>query len=334
MQTAARKTPGETLPKPALPRPVAILVNPDSFRVSVHGRLDRVQALARSRRLQLRLAHGPDSVGRALEEIDPGPSGTVAVIGGDGTLHAVVSQLARSHRPDELPAILMLGGGRTNFSAHDLGTGRRLIRTLEKALTADSVSEQRRRVLRVEHPGLQSALSGFFLAGALIDHVIRDVHRFRTAGRGPLRHGHVSTAWRVLQLGLRGLAGNSGFSPPALEVVAADLGRIKGPARLLLASTLEHETRMLDPYAKRGEGTLRVTVATATARGFWRRVPRLARGRYHPAMSPEHGYLSGRTQRIEIRGLASFCLDGQEYSLAPDQQLLISPGPEFRFLQP
>lgn len=320
----------------ALSQPLTVLVNPDSFRMSARHRLDRVQALAAAHKLPLHMTHGPESVSRALIEAGPGPSDTIAVLGGDGTLQTVITHLARTLKPGELPRILMLGGGRTNHSAHDLGTGHRLIRVLERVINAPAppAAEARRAVLRLAHPGLPGDDFGFLLAGGLIDHVIRDVHRYRATGRGPLRRGHLSTIWRVLQLGVLRLLGGRHYIPPAMGIRAAGLGWIDGPIRLLLASTLAHENKLFDPYAKRGEGPLRVSVVTASAHAFWRNVPRLVRGHYCAEMDLDHGYMSGRTTRLEIHGLAQFCLDGQEYAVDPACPLLITPGPIFRFLRP
>jgi hypothetical protein len=206
---------------------------------------------------------------------------------------------------------------------------------MEQALhRPQALGTARRRILSLEQPATGRTLHGFFVAGALVDHVIRDCHSYRSRHRGWLRTGHPSSAWRVLQLGMLGAMGRSRFRPQAMTIDAGALGVLEQPVRLLIATSLEHQRGWIDPYADRGSGQLRLTAIGARAARFWPTLPGLLRGRLATGLRPETGYLSGRTERASVRGLDAVCVDGQEYDLDPSLELILQPGPEFSFLTP
>ena len=257
----------------------------------------------------------------------------LVIIGGDGTLQAAVTTLAEATTSRAAPKLLVLGGGRTNYVARDLGSHAHLPASLEKALDRPrELDQQRRFSLRVHQSG-SAPQHGFFIGGALVDEVIRDCHRYR-AGNGFWQRGHLSTPLRLGQLAALALIGRSRFEAPLMNVDAAPLGRLEGPIRLLLLTSLHHRDEVIDPYVDRGEGAIRLTAVAARAPAFWRRLYRLVRGRYHPAMIPDTGYLSGATESVRIDGLKGISLDGQEFDFDPNQPVEIRPGPEFEFLRP
>ena len=310
-----------------------ILANPRSFRMGGRNRGQRIEQIANDHQTPLFRVQGPTEIAAVLSQVQPGPSDQLIIVGGDGTLQAAVSELAGPAEQGLAPTLCMLGGGRTNFTARDLGSHARLLCSLEQLLTspADWQSSER-PVLRIsgsEH----GTLHGFFVAGALVDAVIRDLHAFRLRG-GPLRRSNLSTPWRLLQLGVLALIGRQRFALPELSITAEGLGEARGSMRIFLATSLQHDKGLLNPYADRGQGQLRVTAIRAGAQNFWLRLPRLLTGRLDPAHGPEKGFLSGRASGLQVSGLASICLDGQEYPLDPSEALEIDTGPVFRFLHP
>ena len=310
----------------------AIIVNPRSFRLSTTSRPDRIEKLAHRAGMPVHIVHGPkeikDTLGPGyIEKLD-----RLIVIGGDGTVQAVVSRLAEES-PKQIPKLLALGGGRTNFTARDLGTHAGMDRWLERALIEpESLHIALRSALVLEVPGQAGPIYGFFIAGALVDHVIRDCHEYRARHRDWFRTGHPSSAWRVIQLALLGMLGRSDFRPPRSVIEAGPLGKLDQPLRIFVATSLAHARGWLDPSADRGNGEVRVTAISHGARGFWLRLPGLLRGRFGKQLDATQGYLSGRTKKIVVRGLASVCVDGQEYQLDPSQTLTVRAGPQIPFL--
>lgn len=302
--------------------------------MSSRNRLQRIDRLAHASGIPLYPVHGPAEIEAVLIETAPGPGDQLIVIGGDGTLQAAVSQLAAAAEAGKAPSLCMLGGGRTNFTARDLGSHKHLLRSLEHLIRQpQDWHPVERPVLRIsgsEHGDLY----GFFVAGALVDAVIRDCHDYRARSRGWLATGHAATPWRLAQLAALGLAGRKRFSVPQIQLETSGLGVLEGAARILLVTSLQHASGRLNPYAARGHGSIRLTVIQEFARNFWRRLPALLQGRFGADDVPENGFLSGNTERLSVTGLPSICLDGQEYELDPSQRIVIEPGPLFRFQHP
>ncbi len=311
-----------------------ILANPRSFRMSLRGRLSRITDIANQHGIALEVAGKPEEIIRAADRAVATGIEVLVVIGGDGTLQAVVTHLAQSDLQTRLPAIMMLGGGRTNYTARDIGTHQHLIDTLERALDpSGALSETTRYTLQVEQDGHPPA-HGFFIAGALVDYVIRECHHYRQSGSGTLRTGHVSTLVRLLQLAGAGLVGRSQFQSPDIAIETDEIGSLTTPARLLMITSLHHRREWIDPYRAAGAGMVRLTAVSSDAKHFWLRIRRLLSGRHHADMNPETGYLSGRCNEISIKGLKHISLDGQEYDFDPDRPVTIRTGRAFRFLHP
>ncbi len=324
----------EAMPEAAVAPTQLILVNPKSFRMSLRGRLPRLADLAERRAVALHQVETPADIERLLAPALGRNLGLLVVIGGDGTVQAAVTLLARLCAPEQMPRLLVLGGGRTNYTARDIGTQGQLLNRLELALEQPALLQTTtRHSLIVRHPDVDDQ-HGFFLAGALVDHIIRDCHAYRAQGGGPLRRGHLSSAWRVSQIGVLAALGRWRYDAPHLQIEAGELGRLDAPIRLLVITSLHHREEWLDPYAARGEGEIRVSAVSRQADGFWRRLPRLLQGRYQLDMRPESGYLSGCVPELRISGICQVTLDGQEIDLDPTRPLTIATGPAFRFLHP
>ena len=101
-----------------------------------------------------------------------------------------------------------------------------------------------------------------------------------------------------------------------------------------MLSSLNHDSSIVDPYARRGAGALRMTAIRAGAKRLPLRLARVARGRFNSEMNEINGYISGRCNRVMIKNISMITLDGQEFDLDQNHPLRISPGPAFRFLRP
>ncbi|MGY6554478.1 MAG: diacylglycerol kinase family protein [Wenzhouxiangella sp.] len=311
-----------------------ILANPHSFRMASRNRLQRINRLAQAHKLPLYTVHGPEQIAAALADIKPGPADQLIIIGGDGTLQAAVSELAEPAAAGRAPGLVVLGGGRTNFTARDLGSHDRLLGSLEHLIQQpEDWRPMPRTVLKISGSP-NGDLYGFFVAGALVDSVIRDCHEHRSRSKTRLGTGLLATPLRLSQLALLALIGRARFQLPTIKLEAGALGTVEGKTRILLLTSLHHVSGALNPYAARGTGPVRVTAILDHAPGFWRRLPGLLRGKLSAKATPRQGYLSGSTDALRLSGLPSICLDGQEFSLNPAAPLTVEAGPVFRFLHP
>jgi len=311
----------------------AVVFNPGSFRIARRDRWRRIDSLARDAGIIAIRVHDLSGIEQAVRDAVRVRAERLILIGGDGTLQAAVTALAGLGPEPAPPRLMILGGGRSNYVARDLGSHHNPLATLEKALKRPAAMKVERRTSLGVHQSGKEVQHGFFFGAALVDDIIRDCHDYQ-AGPGFWRRGHLSTPLRLAQRGAMALIGQSRFEPPTMTIEATRLGRLEAPIRLLLVATLRHRRQFIDPYADHGTGAIRLTAVAAGARGFWPRLYRLLRGRYHPGMVPEAGYLSGATDRLAIQGLPGISLDGQAFDFDPCQPVEILPGPEFEFLIP
>ncbi len=323
------------VPAEAPDAPPCVLVNPRSFRAS-RGLALQAASLAQAHGAQVVQVHDAATIRTAVESILARRQRHVAVLAGDGTVHAVVDQLAQLPPGAWIPDLLILPGGRSNLTASEFVPAGRALATLRRALAL--VGEQgwdaavvERAILRVEQAPAPPR-HGFFIGGALVDSVVRECHRYRTRSRSGMSNARVGTAWCLAKIAARAAVGRSPMSCPTLDIDAGPCGRLQGPTRVLLATTLSHAGGWFNPYAARGEGELRVTAVALGARAFYRSLPRLLTQRFSRAMDLDHGYLSGRCPRLAITGLPGYSLDGEEFDCDPARPVLVTPGPRLRFL--
>ena len=311
-----------------------LIVNPRSFSAS-RGLAAQATALARAQGAEVVSVDSPDATRAAIAAILARRQHQVMLLAGDGTVCAIVDQLSNLPAGAWTPDLLVLPGGRTNLTAADLVPGGRALPTLTRALRLaheqrwDAAVEER-CALRIEQSPAPPR-HGFFFAAALIDSVIRQCHQHRADLK---LQGDLSTIGYLVRLGARSLAGRSGMNCPRLHVDAGACGTQHASVRLLLATTLLHRTGLFDPYAARGQGDVRLTSVSEDAPRFWRSLPRLLTGRYTPAMNAVNGYLSGRSERVQVSGLGSYMLDGEAFDADPTQPVTLSAGPRLRFIRP
>lgn len=314
---------------------LAALINPLSFRMSLRDRASRTAERVRAHGGSVFEVSDLTQIEKALEQIRRQPVRHLVVAGGDGTLQGTVSWLARNLPPESTPQLILLSAGRTNYVADDIGTRSHFLETLETVLsrTPDQLHPVDRPTLKLEHPSIGEQ-HGFFLAGAMIDEVIRYVHRWQAERDTWLRRRHAASTAGVLSLAWRWALGRYRFDLPRLAIETDGLGCADAECRFLMMSTLNHDDSLVDPYARRGNGPLRLTAVRAGAKRLPLRLSKVARGRFSAAMTSENGYISGYCSRVMIKNLTCITLDGQEFDLDGRHPLVVSPGPAFRFLRP
>ncbi|MDT8437469.1 MAG: diacylglycerol kinase family protein [Wenzhouxiangellaceae bacterium] len=324
--------PAEALP--AEPR-LAALINPRSFRMRLHQRASRTAERVRAHGGRVFEVGGLDDIERSLATaIDEGAERLV-IAGGDGTLQATVSWLARELVPENFPELLVLSAGRTNYVAADLGTRRHFVDLLETMLAVEpsSLHPITRHSIACTHPSIGEQ-HGFFMAGAMIDEIIRLVHQSNARKMQGTVLPYAASTTGVIALMARWALGLHRFTLPRLRIEAAELGSLDSVCRFLLITSLPLTGHLVNPYARRGEGHLRLTTVAQHAKGMVRRLPRLLRGRLTSSMNEINGYLSGCCDSILIHNLNTVTLDGQEFDLDPAEPLRLTTGPAFRFLRP
>jgi hypothetical protein len=313
-----------------------LLVNPRSFRASRMGMAARVASLARDAGCDVHEVVDPPSLRAQLDQLHARNVQLIWVFAGDGTLHAMAEYLAEA-TPGWSPALLLLAGGRANVVPRETG-GYPAMPALRRALSAlkagRPLKEERIFTLRVAQPG-RPARHGFLFAGALVEEAVRQTAASRAAGTGWWRHSWFADPFVLLRWAVRSMVFRRPL-PPYPDVVAQldGAGELAGRVRFLVATALEMHSALYNPFAARGSGPVRFTAISAAAPSIWGILPRLLKGRFDDSMDLGRGILSGRGQRAEVRGLASYALDGEIFPADPALPLEFTAGVALRVLRP
>ncbi|RKR06940.1 diacylglycerol kinase family enzyme [Kushneria sinocarnis] len=310
------------------PRTLAILCNPAS------GRCRRSLSAIRRRAAQVadsdyREASHPEAIEVVLQQWLGDRVAGIMVLGGDGTLQALLTLLLERFAlpPEQWPALLVVGGGTTNMSARALGSRVRPLEALAAAAAWQRGGEAPRRVVhpvvRIEDGG--RARCGFFFGGgALTSGVSFFQQRLRDQVAG--RWGPRLAFLRLFLTLLRG--GRHPLLPATLARLWLQDGQaFEGDCRLVAVSTFSRLMLGARPFWGKGRGGLGVALMGAEAPAPWWRLPLILMGRGRAATRGASGYLSARTEWLELELGQGWMLDGELYGTCagatPDQRLTL-----------
>jgi hypothetical protein len=277
-------------------------------------------------------------IGAAVADLAAEGVDLLAVAGGDGTVAAVLTQVMLGGHFQAPPILALVPTGSTNMTANDVGTvdvRRRgwqpLYDWAQRPVAVDQrVSE--RPVLRIEPNQHEPPFCGLFFGAGAVHHAVtytqRDLHRVGLRGEmGPglafLRFiAAVATGDR------------RHFAPTHIHARDSHGHELDTQTLILLASTLDRLVLRFHPFWGTEAGPIAWTAVDNAARGLFRRLPGLARGRAGSAMHPANGYRSHNTDRLEIAFDGGFIVDGEFFTARRDAgPVVLSSAGHARFLR-
>jgi hypothetical protein len=289
-------------------------------------------------------ASAPRAMAEAVAAFDLAEDDLLCVVAGDGTLHAVLTALERQRPQGPWPRIAAAPGGTTNMTARDLGAAGGLVpwlRALRRwassgATPAGAEPGGRfvtRPVLRIAVPGSEPLAGLFFGAGTVSAGVDFFNRRLRPLGI-PERVGSPIAIVRTLLAMAMGGSGLDRMSP-SMRVRVDGGPELDGPAVLLAVSTLRRVIIGARPFWGRGEGPIHLTLVKRSAKAIFRSVPRVALGRPGNRLTPERGWHSHDTARLELTFDGPYIVDGELYHAhAADGPLEVTAEREVRWWVP
>jgi hypothetical protein len=308
---------------------VGILCNSDSGRV--RSRMPGIRALCR------RIAgasyaevDGTTLDGPLVAQLLSQQPELLVVVGGDGTLHAVLGRLLASGRTGPMPAVLAVPAGTTNMSALDLGVRGRPLAVLERLRAeleqraAASLPARPRQILQVSRAGAAPLYGMFFGAGIIARGVEYFSSYVRTSGvTGELASGLVMARFLGALLG----ADRGGLTAP----VYAEFDGIEGvrgrqPYLAILASVADRLLLGTRPYWGAGPGPIHATTVRARPARLLASVLPVLRGR-GAGLRAEDGYASANVHSLTMKLEGPFVIDGQCYDANGAQLTLGTAGP-------
>jgi diacylglycerol kinase family enzyme len=254
---------------------------------------------------------------------------------GDGTIHAIQTELAERKPFKTTPRLSLLPHGTTNMTAADLGFRSRSLQAQADYITHLEAKELRERpTLRVVNPRDSRPRHGMFLGtGAASEAVLFCQHAFNAKG--------VKGNWATLAT-LASAAGRTMFTRPnphdvsrfdrpfPIEITSDGREFSTGTQLLMFSTTLEKLILGAKPFWGEKFGPIRTSVFPYPVPSIPRwLLPIMYAG--ETRKMPE-GAVSFSSARLEISCPVSFVIDGEFFDGPADGPLKVETGPVFTYL--
>jgi diacylglycerol kinase (ATP) len=260
----------------------------------------------------------PMEVASALTQLAQREVDIVAINGGDGTIHAVLTELFRQPARGPVPVLALLRSGTASMIARDVGLCGSRRGALSRLLTwidtgCGSAAVVQRSILKVERvPGQEPLYGMFFGAAGICQGIKFCLDRVHATGiSGQLAAG--LTLGRFLFAAA--CRDKRVLSPVLATVVLDDEPAEQREYLLILMSTLERLFLGLRPYWGDEAAPLYYTALGPRPGHLLRALPSLLRGKKGRFVIPEHGYFSRKVQEARLTLAGGFTLDGELYPL-------------------
>lgn len=310
-----------------------VLCNPGAGRA--RGRLERIRSAAAALPGGIYRETGDaESMHAALVEFRAARVAVIVVIGGDGTLHAVLSECLRARPAADQPCFVPVPGGTTNMNATDLGVHGQpdeILGRLQKLFTNPLYPPRvRRPVLSIRSS--EGMAHGMFFGGGIIADGVR---HFSEHVRGRGLTGEMLSGWVMLRHLSPLAVGRLPDSLPVKLVRREDDGApVESEALLFLATTLERLLLGARPYWGLEPAAMRCTTVDYPPGRLWTVLPALYRGNA-AALQSLPAYRSRNLRRLELELDGDYVIDGEVYTASRARgPLVITPTEPLNFLSP
>ncbi len=295
-------------------RTVGILSNPQSGRMK--------NTILRIRRISTQIEGGiyreaSDKNGfeTVLDEFGQCQLDLLVIIGGDGTIHAILSYIFSNQVFSSMPMMAVIPAGTTNMTAKDLHASGKpdkvFSRLVEKLSVPGPYPCIKRSVLRIKNGDDKPVFGLFFGAGIIADSVKYSHRGIRDLGIT----GEKVSCVVLLRYLFFLLSGRSDRSIEDTRIHIKDntvIGRDED-CLLIFATTLNRLLLGLHPYWGSEREAIHVTLVRKSPRRLWRSILPLLSGR-GTGLSEDDGYSSHNMKSLNLQITGDFIIDGEVYS--------------------
>jgi len=278
----------------------------------------------------------PAATATALGSLASQGVNVLAICGGDGTVQQVLNVILSPASPfAEVPVLTILPGGTTNMIAHDLNEGSRPVAVLEtilKHLDAGTLPSRltSRPVIRLSGGDADTPAFGLFFGAA-------GIHEATMSNRGSVDRLGVRDGFgpglRILAILFKVATGRDPFPPTQMQITLDGRPYGEKAVVVLLASTMDNLSMGLKPFWGDGKGGIHLTLVFEASRSILRAVWLALRSRPHPLLTPDNGYDSFNTDRIELAFDGGCVLDGESFHVSRTRPILLENAGNLRFLR-
>ena len=315
-------------------RRAGLIINPQSGKSSGKG-LSLVDMLKGNAAISTRVLEKFEQLPGFLDEFAGDGVTDLFISSGDGTIHAIQTELAERKPFKAIPRLSLLPHGTTNMTAADLGFRFRTLQAQADYITHLEAKQLRERpTLRVVNPRDGRPRHGMFLGtGATSEATLFCQRVFNARGV----KGNIATFAT-----LASAAGRTMFTKPnphdvsrfdrpfPIEITSDGREFCTGTQLLMLSTTLEKLILGAKPFWGEKLGPIRTSV-------FPYPVPSIPRWLLPIMYAGENrkmpeGAKSFSSARLEISCPVSFVIDGEFFDGPVDGPLKVETGPVFTYL--
>jgi len=265
----------------------------------------------------------------------------LAISGGDGTIQAVLTQLAEGRPFKQQPTLVLLPHGTTNMTAKDAGIASlrkasRLIAHICDHGTSNLPGETvKRHTIKIANPADGVPVHGMYFGWGAVHRAVlkcqQDVHAMGLRGDlGPALT--LLGSWLAHVFGRSSNDAGRIVQGHNLCLVADGKTRCDDLHLLLSVTTLEHLIAGCRPFWNQSEDTLKTTlIAYPVNKSVAMLIPALYGDKRRKITQP--GYDSFSATRLSFHTTSDCILDGEVVTPPKDEPLRLSLGPEFSFLK-
>lgn len=284
-----------------------------------------------------RQAVHPEQVKAAIRDFACHGVNLVVVNGGDGTIHAVLTELFTTQWPDQMPFLALLRAGTTSMIARDVGLPGSRLPGLSRLLGwayagRGAASLIKRPVLRLEwEKGGEPMYGMFFGAGLIYNGIKYCQSQVYTKGMG----GELAAGLTLVRFLLAAVRGDRRIVPPSsIRVGLGGMAMQDMDVLVLFVTTLGRLFLGMRPYWGTEGGPLHFTAIRSDAAHLLRAAPSLIRGQRSRWATSRHGYQSHDLHDLRLHIPSGFTMDGQLYQSDPELGALwLRKGGEAEFLR-
>lgn len=305
--------------------------------INPHARQVKKNYLAHNRRFweallrpeEFELPEGMDKVKDAIaRHLDRGVN-TLGIIGGDGTINLVLSELLKMD-PSRAIAIIPFRGGTINALCNNLGNRDAPEETLKKYLgiSPSNRVQTYKRLIRVEESGEGNSQLryGFSFANGALVRAYNDYYKSKNPGFGVA----LKIILKIFATGMVSLGYGQGvLASVDMKVRIPDRMDREGKFRVVVASVLDNPTLWWKPFGHElnGQPAFHYLVNSMATHELAWNLWDLFNGR---ANHPSHRV--GQTSEVRVESDAGYILDGEVFGVDKKLKVRITLGPALKFL--
>ncbi len=260
----------------------------------------------------------------------------LVIVGGDGTVQAILTHLFTICPSHQWPIIAIVPGGTTNMTALDLGVKDKPDNALQRLCDllkhANEPELKQRSAICIEQVGADKIYGMFFAVGL----IARGVKFSRSDVKKIGITGGIFTVLIMFRSLIGLLLGQRSeeWAPVDLTITQENGTVHQGTYLFAMISSLDHLLLNIRPYWGSEQAPLHVTMVERERKRLWRAIWPLLIGR-GGGLKEEEGYFSHNAHTLKLNMNDEFIVDGELFrSCSQHEPLCISASEPINFLVP